>query len=110
MNGARGWPLCGGSGVSPRFIFCEIGIKGSWRDGCATNETRPIRVSHSLHPGSIVFDCGWCIGEWMTVIYERYQPSVNVFEPVKQFPSRDCEAIRGSSQDPRAFPFGLWKQ
>lgn len=42
-------------------------------------------LNHSLNEDSIVFDLGGYLGEWSKEIFNRYNCSIHIFEPVNSF-------------------------
>jgi FkbM family methyltransferase len=43
------------------------------------------RLNYNLKEDSIIFDLGGYVGEWSNTMFERYNSSIYIFEPVKKF-------------------------
>ena len=44
-----------------------------------------LRLDYNLNSSSIIFDVGGFAGDFSAKIYEKYQPKIYVFEPIKSF-------------------------
>jgi FkbM family methyltransferase len=52
------------------------------------------RVNYNLNKSSIVFDLGGYLGDWATVIYNRYGSKMYIFEPIPDYEKQIREAFQ----------------
>lgn len=65
-----------------------------------------LRLDYPLNKDSIVFDLGGYRGEWAQKIWERYQPSIYIFEPVPEFYESIVKKFNGNLKI-HIFAYGL---
>ncbi len=49
------------------------------------NGDETLRVEYDLDPSSVVVDVGGYKGDWASIISNKYNPTIHVFEPVRDF-------------------------
>lgn len=47
------------------------------------NGDNTLRLEYNLNTESVVIDAGGYEGKWSEIIYQRYQPNIYIFEPIK---------------------------
>lgn len=70
------------------------------------NGDETLRLDYPLTADSIVFDLGGYRGDWTDAIVRRYNATVYVFEPVKDFYENICARFAGNPRV-KVFNFGL---
>lgn len=49
------------------------------------NGDETLRVEYDLNPSSLVIDIGGYKGDWASIISNKYNPTIHIFEPVRDF-------------------------
>lgn len=65
-----------------------------------------LRLDYNLDSNSIVFDVGGFVGDFSAKIYEKYQPELYIFEPIKSFNEKIINKFQNNSKF-HIFNFGL---
>lgn len=70
-------------------------------------EARGVRWNFPLNEDSLVYDFGGFTGEWSSVLIQKYNCRLHVFEPIKRFYDGLVDKFRDNLKV-SVFPFGLW--
>lgn len=92
------------------FIIYKI-IKNNKRRRMVTrwkknNGDNTLRLDYSISSTSLVFDVGGYEGQWAQNIYDKYQPKIYIFEPIKIFAEKIKNRFK-HNQNILIFNFGL---
>lgn len=91
--------------IQRRYIQRDV-FKAEVRRWKEDEGDETLRFAYPLNRSSVVFDLGGYVGDFAMAMHQRYQPTVYLFEPGKEFYNK-CVSRFSATPNIMSFNFGL---